>query len=584
MNDYYIGYIEYIHEHLWGRIKPLAVLKKRSGDGNWAVDRTCEPQEFEPTGLVYWRKIPAEQGNWMGRYVRLKLKQNSRPPKPGGDQDQYEVVGDGQPGHSDRLASIGVRVLPDSLVIGPDRRLAQSSGLGLSAYVIRNRNKVISYHDDIVYRRRDGDTVVDGPWKIIDLAVGEALCLQPYRDDVVSEFEIDDFEPEDLLAWEDKYNRTHLVVLAEPPGSRGRAIDLMPTSGLAGWLVRKLKSDGSLLASLDSALPGWRNQARDLLTDATEPTRRSLELDRFTRLESALEALAADEARLSDLAESPRFREIRDAAIDRELASRVEEIRAEAAEQTRAFVAQERQKREQEAAIRGREKKAFNGELERVRAEIADAQRLRDEVRAQAEHDESTIRAAAEHLVEERERIIRDFAAFHGLIEATRANAGGSVNGHHLAESMPLEVSAPTRAEVVIEGPAIDDQGTFLSDRLTPSLAAWGAEAGRLQAKKLHAALLACRWVATPCPSWGVAYVEAMGGDARHRVVAVEPTWLSFADAWAGEVEAFWRGALEASDSLHLLILADADRALLQCWGRSLLDVVSGLRPTLPSG
>jgi hypothetical protein len=87
-----------------------------------------------------------------------------------------------------------------------------------------------------------------------------------------------------------------------------------------------------------------------------------------------------------------------------------------------------------------------------------------------------------------------------------------------------------------------------------------------------------------PCASWGVAYVEAMGAYARQRIVAVEPTWLAFSDAWGGELEAFWREALEQRDALYLLIFADADRALVQCWARPLLDIVSGVRSVLPSG
>ena len=136
---------------------------------------------------------------------------------------------------------------------------------------------------------------------------------------------------------------------------------------------------------------------------------------------------------------------------------------------------------------------------------------------------------------------------------------------------------------VAPDGPLIDDPDVFL-DRLAATLTAWGAEATPLQAKRLHAALLSCRWVAAPCPSWGVAYAQAMGAHARQRIVAVEPTWLAFSDAWHGEVEAFWREAVEQRDALYLLIFADADRALVQCWARPLLDIVSGLRPALPSG
>ena len=74
-----------------------------------------------------------------------------------------------------------------------------------------------------------------------------------------------------------------------------------------------------------------------------------------------------------------------------------------------------------------------------------------------------------------------------------------------------------------------------------------GGRSHRASGQEAHAALLSCRWVAVPCPSWGVAYAEAMG-EARQTIVAAVPTWLAFSDAWGGEVEAFWREAVESRD------------------------------------
>ena len=112
-----------------------------------------------------------------------------------------------------------------------------------------------------------------------------------------------------------------------------------------------------------------------------------------------------------------------------------------------------------------------------------------------------------------------------------------------------------------------------------------GGKATPLQAKRLHAALLSCRWVAAPCPSWGVAYAEAMGAHARQRIVAVEPTWLAFSDAWGGEVEAFWREAVKHLNALYLLIFADDPRPC----PRAMLGAAAArhrlrLRTRLPSG
>ena len=351
-------------------------------------------------------------------------------------------------------------------------------------------------------------------------------------------------------------------------------IDLLPDADLAEWLVRVLRRDkGDKVGK--TLLP----RVGELLVAATDQVQRA----RFARLKKALEALADDEARLADLAESPRFKEILDAAIGREVKTARERIEAVAREETRCVVAEQRQEREREKAQTDRERQARLREVEKVRAEIVDAERLCAETHAKVERDESSIRAAADYLVESRERIIRDFSAFHELIDMARASSNRSVNGSHAAVAKVLDLSAPLRTGVAPDCPAIDDPRVFL-DRLVAAMRSWGAEATPLQAKRLHAALLSCRWVAVPCPSWGVAYAEAMGAHVRQRVVVAEPTWLAFSDAWGGEVESFWREAVEQRDAFHLLIFADADRALVQCWARPLLDIGSGVRAALPSG
>ena len=52
MDHYSLGYVQYIHEDLWGRIRPLAIVTKRSADDAWVVDRTCKPDELGDTGTL----------------------------------------------------------------------------------------------------------------------------------------------------------------------------------------------------------------------------------------------------------------------------------------------------------------------------------------------------------------------------------------------------------------------------------------------------------------------------------------------------------------------------------------------------
>lgn len=570
MANYYLGYVEYINqERLIGRIRPLARLRKRSSDDAWVVDRAYEPGDLGGTDRVFWPMIPRDQDGLTEQYVRFRVEVNQKTQDSEREWHDFVVAAEWQNGALRRVATLGIPILLEDRVFGPDRVLGSSHRLRPEA---------------TVYRRRMKDTIIDGPWRVAKLGDPPRLCLQPKEDGYIVEHRIDHLGSDSFHVWDEDHRETHMVFLAEPAKAGGRVIDLLPASGLAGWLSRVLKRDMPLLANLELASPGWRGRVGDLLDAAADPVQRELERGRFSRLEAALDALAEDEARLDDLAELPRFKELLDAAIGREVAMRREKIEADAKAESRRVVAEASQMRDQAKAAAEREKQALRREVEKVRAEVADTERLREEARTKVAADESSIRAAADYLVESRERIIRDFSAFHELIKNTRASGDGLANGYHPAVAKVFDVPLSARIEVEPEGPAIDDPDVFLRERLAPLMAAWGAEATFEQAKRLHAALLACRWVATPCPSWGAAYAEAMGADARHRIVAVEPMWLAFSDAWGGEVEAFWREAVERRDALHLLIFADADRALVQCWARPMLDIVSGLRPTLPSG
>lgn len=570
MDHYYLGYVEFIHpERLIGRIRPLARVRKRPADDSWIVDRAYAPGELGGTDRVFWPKIPHDQDDLTGRYVRFRVEVNQKTRDSEREWHEFVVAEEGRNGTLRRVAKLGLPILPEERVSGPDRLLSSNTGLPREAIVYRTRMKV---------------TWIDGPWRVAELGDPSRFCLQPKEDGHVVEHALGRLGPETFHLWKDDEGEHQAVLLVEPAKTGGRAIDLLPASGLAEWLIRVLKRDKALLSSLDRASEGWRSHLGELLAPAVDPIQRELDRARFARLEAALDAIAENEARLADLAELPRFKQIRDEAIGREVASRRDDIRSAAEAESRGYVGQQRQVRDQERARAEREKQALLRELDAVRAEVADAERLLAEARMKVERDESSIRAAADHLVEARGRIVRDFIAFHGLIEDTKGGDDGSANGHPPAASVVDTVPIPTRTGVMPEGTAIDDQVAFLGDRLVPTMAAWGAEATRLQAKRLHAALVSCQWVAVPCPSWGVAYAHAIGAYARYRIVTVEPTWLSFSDAWGGEVGDFWREAVERRDALHLLIFADADRALVQCWARPLLDIVSGLRRELPSG
>ena len=76
------------------------------------------------------------------------------------------------------------------------------------------------------------------------------------------------------------------------------------------------------------------------------------------------------------------------------------------------------------------EVQALGREVDQIRKAIVSTERLRDEGRAKVAADESAIRSAADHLIESRDRLLRDFTAFHGLIESARTVHAPSLDWH----------------------------------------------------------------------------------------------------------------------------------------------------------
>src|SRR5262249_7710587 len=133
---------------------------------------------------------------------------------------------------------------------------------------------------------------------------------------------------------------------------------------------------------------------------------------------------------------------------------------------------------------------------------------------------------------------------------------------------------APALPSLQPVGSPITSETLFLEKYLGPALARWAPFARSRVVPFLHAAVLACRWTMIPDPGWARAYFEALGGTARLTILTVEATWLRFADAWPGELEAAWQCAVSEPTVVHLICLRDLNRALPQCWARPLLDIL----------
>lgn len=543
MSDHYLGIVDYIHPDGWGRIIPLKALKAGADDGHWEVDPASPSRDWGEDGRIRWTNIPPDQSHHAGNYVRFRVERESAVNGLGRKRERYRVAA--QSGEADRYP-VEVQGLWPVLSLN----VAREAEIPLS-------HEVKLPLGAIVYRSYKNDTRIDGPWRVASGA-GDARLLRPDRENHV-------FEHRAHLLESRRYVRSpegrHAVLLYEPPS--GEVHDLMPERDLPRWLLDLLASGGGVGEGLDRALADWEGRATAAIA-GDEPTRRNLHARRLRRLRDRIELLDGDDAHLAALVDLPRFRQYLDDAIERRVQSHQGEIEQQARNRVMAPLAEfERRTREQIAERRA--------EAEALRGEIDELERLRD--RRRAESEEAS-----------RQRLLHDFLATPRPAEAPSAPGGCPCEGRRAA-GPPIPLAAEyADAAGEPSGPVVADSAAFVRDRLTPILAGWGAEARGLQAKLLHAALLACRWVATPCPTWGVAYTEALGGTARHLVVHAEPTWLTFDDAWKGEIGAFWSHAEGRPDEFHLLIVADADRAPAQCWASPLLDVVAGLRAGLPSG
>lgn len=62
----------------------------------------------------------------------------------------------------------------------------------------------------------------------------------------------------------------------------------------------------------------------------------------------------------------------------------------------------------------------------------------------------------------------------------------------------------------------------------------------------------------------------------------VEPDWLKFEFLYENGLKQIWKSSHDHSDMLHFFILEDINMASLECYGRPVLDLLSGVRVKLP--
>lgn len=76
--------------------------------------------------------------------------------------------------------------------------------------------------------------------------------------------------------------------------------------------------------------------------------------------------------------------------------------------------------------------------------------------------------------------------------------------------------------------------------------------------------------------------IAKVSNNCKVIIQQVEPDWLKFNFLSANGLHKIWSSAEQNPETIHFLILEDINMASIECYGRPLLDVLSGIRKTIP--
>lgn len=79
-----------------------------------------------------------------------------------------------------------------------------------------------------------------------------------------------------------------------------------------------------------------------------------------------------------------------------------------------------------------------------------------------------------------------------------------------------------------------------------------------------------------------VLQLARLSNNCKVIIQQVEPDWLKFERFYQNGLQQIWASAHEHKSMLHFLILEDINMASIECYGRPMLDLLSGVRQKLP--
>jgi hypothetical protein len=522
------------------RIRVLAKMS-RGGDQR---DQSFSPEDLGLTRKVFLTGGANEIGLATGNAVRFDATENPKEPRPGRDDDRFMV----EIRNHRFCISIDTAALA---VVEVERVDTSASRLREVDPLLAGRRVYVHWADRF-----------EGPWQVED----DGSNLRPVRGGIYKSKRVFSFPLESsdsaiyVNDWDPRSVRGYFLLEIDP--HHGTPLDLATGKQLAGWLLKLATRDEDLsrvLKDLDQGSPGWRKRLREAFDELEDDIDRAVYRDRLKRIEKIIETLELNGGALRELGKSRAFLGLWNIAV--------EERRKELEEQARKAFEVDRTRLEKERA-----------DLE---ASVTALRSKHDAFIEEREQADAKIHRLLEHLKAEHERLVRDVALIHDILPS-----GSSLGRLENPTAPPTTINELLAIQPGSKaGTAVTPTSSraFSEGSLASALAYHGLETDG--SKLLHAAMLACRSLLLPGPSWSRAYASALGPtSARFLLLQVEPHWISFREAWRGGLAAAWQVAAEDPESLALVHLQDLDRALPELWLRPVLDLLSGLRDTLPPG
>lgn len=543
-----------------GRIQALGALRRGPGE-RWMLDSSIDlKQHLGTTRKVFWPQNPGVVQDLSGCIVRFHCEPTENFGETNTRKDWQKVRRHPTTGWD--YQRFGYRFVDQGA--NGDWRKEPRWAKGFA-------------EGDLAFVREYSSRIIVGPWRVAHKlnSPSHARELLPHPEPAsVFQYTIGSLSSDTLFAGDVVMKggpRRVEFMLDLPEHYLGEPVDLANQRQLSSWLVDQIgRHAPAFVAELDQRSPGWRRQLREEL-EGYDDLQRRIYLARWARLESILDQLNFEGAEIEKLLSHPRFLQRGEDLLRTRVAALAAERSSEIQKEAERLAAQRTPQLEREQAdlVKRRDELALE-----VRQLEAEAEGRRGEIAKTQERVEQLII----HLNESRQRLLQDAFVFQPW---TLPNGQPQRWNREEPDQHVRDRAGRAQRE---SGPPVTAPAAYVASRLWPLLNAWMPGTPQRLADLLHAAVCGARALLVPNPAWARAYTESLGGGARLTIITVEPTWLGFGDLWRGGLAECWeRASVPSPGAPELVLLRDVNRALPQCYGRPLLDLLAGFAEELPT-